>query len=159
LTQIYEGMFLLDNQVVREDWGKAKSIVTGTLEKHGAKVHCARRWDERKLAYPIKRRLRGTYCLAYFELAPDHHTNLRRDLDLSESLLRYMMLASDAVPDSERELARAEDVAGFAIPPPPPDDAPDVAPPPPAARRAEGDEVEVEVPDLEEVSTTSGTEA
>ena len=43
MAQIYEAMFLLDNQVVREDWGKAKAIVTDTLEKHGATIHDVRR--------------------------------------------------------------------------------------------------------------------
>ena len=36
-------MFLLDNQAVRDDWQKAKALVTGTLEKHGGIVIAARR--------------------------------------------------------------------------------------------------------------------
>ncbi|MFT5478028.1 MAG: hypothetical protein ACI8Y8_003390, partial [Planctomycetota bacterium] len=35
LATVYEGMFLLDNQVVREDWKAAKALVTATIEKHG----------------------------------------------------------------------------------------------------------------------------
>ena len=38
MSQIYEGMFLLDNQVVRESWDSAKTAVTGTLAKYGAEV-------------------------------------------------------------------------------------------------------------------------
>ena len=53
MERIYEGMYLLDNAVVREDWNAAKLIVTGILEKHGATIHSARRWDERRLTYPI----------------------------------------------------------------------------------------------------------
>ena len=37
-TRLYETMFLLDNQLVREDWSKAKALVTDTLTKHGGKV-------------------------------------------------------------------------------------------------------------------------
>ena len=48
MSQIYEGMFLLDNDLVREGWDGAKSTVTAALEKHGGKVHTARRWDERR---------------------------------------------------------------------------------------------------------------
>ena len=150
MTQTYEAMFLLDNQVVREDWKKAKSLVTDTLKKHGAKVVCARRWDERRLAYPIQRRRRATFCLTYYEMGVTGIAALRRDLELNENILRYLILAQDAVPAGELELAAAEDAAGFAVPAPPPDDAPDA---PPAARRredgTEGDVEPTETPDAE----------
>jgi len=125
LANIYEGMFLLDNAVVREDWKKAKEIVTGTLEKHGATVHSARRWDERKLAYPISRRQRATYMLTYYEIDPQEIPGMRRDFDLSEDVLRYLFLSADEVPADEAELAAAENADDFEIPLPPPDDAPE----------------------------------
>jgi len=136
LTTVYEGMFLLDNQVVREDWKKAKSIVTDALEKHGAKVVCARRWDERKLAYPIRRRRRATFCLAYYEMGSEGITALRRDLELNENVLRYLMLAREGLPEGERELAAAEDAADFNAPTPPADDAPETHTP---RRREDGE--------------------
>jgi len=147
LTQLYEGMFLLDNQVVREDWKRAKAIVTDTLSKHGAKVVCARRWDERRLAYSIRQRHRATYCLAFYAMGNEGIAALRRELDLSESVMRYLIMGIDAVPDGEIDRAGQEDAAGFSVPPPPPDDAPE--PEPERPRRRE--EVEVEVPDLEEI--------
>ncbi len=153
MTQTYEGMFLLDNQVVREDWKKAKSLVTDTLRKHGAKVICARRWDERRLAYAIRRRRRATYCLAFYEMGNAGITGLRRDLELNENVLRYMILAKDAVPANEVELAAAEDAAGFAVPAPPPDDAPDA---PVARRREEGAEGEGEAGESPEARTEEG---
>ena len=137
MTTVYEGMFLLDNQVVREDWKKAKSIITEALRKHGANVVCARRFDERKLAYPIRRRRRATYCLAFYEMGSEGQTALRRDLELNENILRYLMLARGGVPEGEAALAAAEDAADFSVPTPPPDDAPDA---PRGERRREGGE-------------------
>jgi len=128
-------MFLLDNQVVREDWKKAKSIITDALKKHGAKVVCARRFDERRLAYPIRRRRRATYCLAFYEMGSEGQTALRRDLELNENILRYLMLAREKLPEGELELAAAEDAADFNVPTPPPDDAPDA---PSGGRRRDG---------------------
>jgi small subunit ribosomal protein S6 len=139
-------MFLLDNQVVREDWKKAKSIVIDLIAKHGGTVKSARRWDERKLAYPIRNRHRGTYLLAYYEMDGASGPNMRRDLDLNERVLRYLLVACDALPEKELELAAAEDTADFAVPAPPPDDAPE---PTPMRRREEGEEPEIFVPDLE----------
>lgn len=124
MTQIYEGMFLLDNQAVRTDWGHAKAAVTDALAKHGAKVLSARRWDERRLAYPIKGRQRGTYLLSYFELDGARAPGLRRDLDIEERVLRYLILSREALPEGEVELSQAELAEGFSVPPPPADDEP-----------------------------------
>jgi len=145
LTQIYEAMFLLDNQVVREDWKKAKSLITDVLKKHGAHVLCARRWDERRLAYSIRRHRRATFCLTYYEMPDEGITALRRDLDLSETILRYLILAKDQIPTGELELAAAEDAADFVIPAPPADDAPDS--PMHGRRREEGAEPFGDSPD------------
>jgi small subunit ribosomal protein S6 len=122
LSQIYEGMFLLDNQVVRADWGRAKASVTDVLQKFGAKMLSIRRWDERKLAYPIKGKTRGTYLLAYFEAGGAAVNTARRDFDLHEHVLRYLMLRVEGVPAGELELAQAEMADGFSVPPPPPDE-------------------------------------
>lgn len=121
MTKLYEGMYLVDNDVVREDWNKAKALVTGAVEKHGGKVITARRWDERRLAYPISGRRRATYLLSYFEIDKDSLTLMTRDLELSEHVLRYLQLAVDVVPEAEFELAQAEGAADFTVPAPPGD--------------------------------------
>jgi ribosomal protein S6 len=139
-------MFLLDNQVVREGWQQAKARVTDTLTKHGAKIVTARRWDERKLAYTVKRKNRATFLLCYYEMGNEHITAMRRDFDLSEPVLRYLMLACDAVPEGEADLAAAEQAADFTVPAPPPDDAVE---PQPAARERRRDDGEFVVPDLD----------
>ncbi len=125
MANIYEGMFLLDNEVVREDWDKAKGLVTSTLEKHGGKVLSARRWDERKLAYTIGRRRRATYLLTYYEIPSDTIPAMRRDFDLSENVARYLMLGVDAVPEGEVDLSAAEQAPDFTVPEPPPDEVPE----------------------------------
>ena len=122
MAQLYEGMFLLDNDVVREDWTKAKGFALDLLEKNGATVRTARRWDERVLAYPIKRRQRATYLLAYYEMPREGITGLVRDLDLSERVLRYLLLQAAEVAEGEQELHEAEGGSEFVVPEPPADD-------------------------------------
>ena len=114
-------MYLLDNAAVREDWNAAKSIVTGTLEKHGAKVLTARRWGERRLAYPINRRNRASFLLTYFELPAESFPAVRRDFELNEAVLRSLELRVDVVPEGEDELHTAEQAVGFSVPQPPDD--------------------------------------
>jgi len=122
LDRIYEGMFLVDNAVVREGWDKAKSLVTSLLEKHGAKVLSARRWDERRLAYPIGGKNRATFLLAYYNIDVDAIPAMRRDFELNESVLRTMEVVVEAIPESEAEHVAAEGAADFKVPTPPDDD-------------------------------------
>ena len=115
---------MLDNTVVRQGWKAAKTIVTDILDKHEAKTITARRWDERRLSYPIKRRGRATYMISYFELAKDGGTALSRSLELNEAVLRYLITRVDVVPTTEAELASREDSDDFVVPAPPVEEAP-----------------------------------
>ena len=117
MSQTYEIMFLLDNDAVRAGWKEVKASMTGLIEKHGGKALAARRWDERRLAYPIEHRRRGTYLLAHAEIPGPSVANLRRELDLTESVLRYLILSVDSVPPQELALTKAESAADFHTPP------------------------------------------
>lgn len=128
MTYLYEGMFLVDNDLVRADWAQAKSMVTNMLKKHGGTVRTARRWDERALAYPIKGRRRGTFILSYVELPGASMESLKRDLDLTEGVLRYLILRKDEIPATEPQLHEAELAPDFVVPPPPTDDSVPYAP-------------------------------
>lgn len=157
MTALYESMFLLDNAVVREGWNTAKAVVTDTLVKHGAKIRTMRRWDERKLAYTMKGRNRGTYTMCYFEMGNEHIAAMRREFDLNERVLRYLILRTEEVPAQETELSLAENASDFVVPPPPPDDMvePDMGP------IGQGDmepQPEIMVPDLDDVGADDGND-
>lgn len=105
---IYEGMFLLDSARAAKDWEGTKALVDNVLERYGAKSVLKDRWDERKLAYTIKRQKRGTYYLCYFDAAGDAVTNIRRDLVLTEGVIRFLVLAwpDDAALPEKIEIKR-----------------------------------------------------
>jgi ribosomal protein S6 len=90
---IYEGLFILDSGRASKDWEGTKALVDDVLTRYGAKPILKDRWDERKLCYTIKRQKRGTYYLAYFEASGDAVTNIRRDLVLTEGVLRLLILS------------------------------------------------------------------
>ncbi len=150
-TKTYESMVLLDNALVREDWKKAKAAVTDTLAKHGATVLTCRRFDEKKLAYSVKGRNRGTFVLCYFSLEKETMADIRRDWELNEKVLRSLILRVEEVPAKEHELAAAEDSADFVVPAPPPDDM--VEEEEPVAEAAPADEIMV--PDLNDIDLPS----
>ena len=122
MKMLYEAMFLLDNDMVRAGWADAKALITGLVTKHGGEVESARHWAERRLAYPIRRKRRGTYLLAYVRVEGDRMATLRRDLELEERVLRYLILRAEEVPSGERELSAAEQASDFILPPPPADE-------------------------------------
>ncbi len=94
----YEAMLLLDNREVKKGWDGLKEIVDGVFKKHGAEIIVAKRWDERKLAYEIKKQRRATYYLAYIKAAPDSLAQMNFDLKLSEPILRHLILKVDEIP-------------------------------------------------------------
>jgi ribosomal protein S6 len=122
-------MCLLDNREVRKGWQPLKEATLALFTKHGAKVLSGRRWDERRLAYSIKAQPRGTYLLIYFTADTQGLTTLRRDLEFSESLLRYLLVDCDEVPQTAYEPEGDFDVNAIPAddaPPPPPEPAPEV---------------------------------
>ena len=96
-------MVLLDNREVKKGWQNLKTEICGFFEKHGADVKSARRWDERRLAYPVQRQLRGTYMLVYFESDTGVLSAIRRDLDYYEPCLRHLTQVCEQVPESAFE--------------------------------------------------------
>ena len=140
-TKNYECMCLLDNREVRKGWEPLKEAVAGLFTKHEAKVLSSRRWDERRLAYPIKGQMRATYLLLYFSVDTQVMPSIRRDLEFSESMLRYMITECDDIPADAYEPEAEFDVDAI-----PEDDAAEVEEAPAeeeagdaSAERAEGD--------------------
>ena len=94
---IYEAMFLVDPTVASADWDGLVDTVKTIFDRAGAEVVNLRKWDERRLTYPVAGRKRGIYILAYFHVDPDKITGLERDVKLNESILRALILRGDHV--------------------------------------------------------------
>lgn len=101
--KLYEGMFLLDNSEARKDFDGVSRHVAGIIAKYGGEVKHSRRWAERKLAYTVKRRDRGTYILVYFDAPPESIVQIKRDCVIDEVILRSMILRASALPEIEEE--------------------------------------------------------
>ena len=132
-TSTYECMCLLDNREVRKGWESLKDSVSAIFTKHNAKVLSSRRWDERRIAYPMKGQIRATYLLIYMEIETGNIPVLRRDLQFSDSLLRYMITDCPDVPEGAYEPEEEFDVDAI-----PEDDAPEVEAAPAEAAAEEG---------------------
>lgn len=94
--RIYEGMFLVDPLVASQDWNRITEHIERTITRYGGKVLRIRKWGERRLAYPIQKKQRGTYVLAYFQTPTNSLPAIRGDLHLSELVLRFLLLQAEA---------------------------------------------------------------
>lgn len=92
---VYECMFLLDSTKVAGDMPAAEKQVRDVLEKNGAEVLVARPWDERRLAYPIRKQKKGLYYLTYFSSDTKNLKAIEQDCALNEMILRMLVLKID----------------------------------------------------------------
>jgi len=89
-------MFLLDTNKVAGDVPGAAKQLHAILEKNQAEVLASRPWDERRLAYPIRKtstvHKKGLYYLTYFRAEGGKLTTIEHDLALTEMVLRSLTL-------------------------------------------------------------------
>lgn len=132
-------MFLLDTREAKRGFEDARERVTAILTKNAATPRVVRKWDERKLAYDVGRQKRATYVIAYFDGGPDVVAKVQRDAELSETILRCLVVRATEIP--EKVLKEPFDVAiapqTEEAPAPPPEVEPAVAVPDIAGAAAE----------------------
>ena len=75
----------LDDAQVEAIIQRARNV----LESLGAKVHTARVWDKRKLAYEIKKHKEGVSLLFRYEGQPKAAEELNRILKINENVIRF----------------------------------------------------------------------
>ncbi len=103
----YEGMFLFDSAVVH-DFAAMEAEVRRLLERIGGELIFCRKFDERKLAYEINHRKRGTYVLTHFMAEPAKIADLERDARLSEMILRLLVLRTEGLRDEHARRIESE---------------------------------------------------
>jgi len=104
IKRLYEGLFLVDSAEAASDWDGVIGAIEKILSRAECEVVSLKKWDERKLAYDLKKKSRGTYILVYFNSDPLKIGAIERDVQLSEQILRVMVLKTDQM--SEEDIAR-----------------------------------------------------
>ena len=101
--KMYEGMFLIDSAQAAADWDGSIAAITKILEKADAEIVSIKKWDERKLAYPIKGQSRGTYILCYFKADGQKIHEVEKSVQLSEQIIRAMILNAEKITAEDME--------------------------------------------------------
>ena len=103
----YEGMFLIDNAKA-SDWDNVVEHVHDILKKRDAQIISTEKWGERKLAYRLDGHRRGTYMHVYFTAPGEAILGVRRDCQLSDAVLRDLILRIEKVPEPPAETSEVE---------------------------------------------------
>lgn len=104
VKRLYEGMFLVESGIATVDWQKVLDEIQRVLDRAGAEVVSLKKWDDRRMTYEINHKSRGTYILTYFNCDTSKLSGIERDVQLSELLIRVLILRTDRM--SEQDLAK-----------------------------------------------------
>ena len=101
--KLYEAMFLIDSADAGSDWDGVIAAITKTLERAEVDIVSITKWDDRRLAYEIKRKARGTYILCYFRSDGQNNHQIETAVQLSEKIIRVLILCVDWMTDEDIE--------------------------------------------------------
>jgi small subunit ribosomal protein S6 len=90
--RLYEAMFLVDSAAAT-DWDGIIKTIQEILKRVDAEILSLNKWGERKLAYEIDHKSRGTYILCYFRADTSRIREIERAVQLSEQIMRVLILS------------------------------------------------------------------
>ncbi len=100
---LYEGMFLVDSaKSTNKDWPTVEAHIQEIISKHGGSLVYSEKWPDRRLAYELKGCKKGTYYLTYFNAPSDSIDKMKREVTLSEHVLRVLFIQEEGL-DKEME--------------------------------------------------------
>jgi small subunit ribosomal protein S6 len=100
----YEAMFCFD-PTFGAAFEACEAEVRRIMDRAGAEILFCKKWDERRLAYKIDGRKRGVYVLVYFKCDGGKIGGIERDAQLSEHILRLLVVRADGVTPDMMEAA------------------------------------------------------
>jgi len=104
-SKLYEGMFLVDSAEAGAgaDWDGVIAAIKKILQRAEAQIVSIKKWDDRRLAYEIKGKGRGTYILCYFRADGEKIQGIEKAVQLSEKIMRVLILNADRLTPEDIE--------------------------------------------------------
>jgi len=96
---------LVDSGEAAADWKGINNTIEKILARADAEIVSTKKWDERRLAYDIDGKSRGTYILTYFQGDPAKIGAIERAVQLSEQIMRVLIIRTDKMSAKDMEKA------------------------------------------------------
>ena len=99
----YEVMYIIDPAV--EDTARVELInrFSDLVTKNGGEVDRVDEWGKRRLAYAIQYKTEGYYVLMYIKAPSQLPAEIERNLQISDSVLRYLVIRYEGALPAKRE--------------------------------------------------------
>lgn len=111
----YETVFILDPDMNDQARGDMLDKVKGIIDREGGIYLDLEQWGNRKLAYEIKKKVRGVYFCQTFGGTGALVKELERNLRLSDQVLKFMtlMLSDEVTVEQLKDEASANEQAAL----------------------------------------------
>jgi len=88
----YEMVMIISPEVPEEDLDAVIDKVSDLIVSKGGEMGQVDRWGKKKMAFPIERFKEGNYVLSKFKFEPGMTAELESDINISETILRHMLI-------------------------------------------------------------------
>lgn len=95
--QLYEGMYIISAKLSDEARRKAFEKITVGITSRGGEILKLHEQGRKKLAYEINSHREGYYYLLYFSALPGVIEELWDEYHISEDLIRFLTMRTEAV--------------------------------------------------------------
>jgi small subunit ribosomal protein S6 len=95
MNRPYELGFIIPSSVSESETQGVIDTVRGWIEKLNGTVTNVDYWGRRRLAYPIEDYREGYYVFLRMDLAPSRVNDLEKNLQLSEQVIRHLVIRLD----------------------------------------------------------------
>jgi small subunit ribosomal protein S6 len=104
-VRTYETVFILDPDLNEDDTEKAIKRAQTVIEGQKGKIALLDRWGKRKLAYRVKKKVKGNYVRVVYYGEPKIVAILERNLRIMEEVLKFLtvILAATEIEISAEE--------------------------------------------------------
>jgi len=94
MIRTYELMYIVDSSLPEEGIKAVIEKINSTIKRNGELLE-QQNLGDRKLAYPIKKRQRGTYILNIIKGENNIISETERTLKITDGVLRYLTIRKD----------------------------------------------------------------
>jgi small subunit ribosomal protein S6 len=117
-TREYETIFILKPDVTNDVIGQVNTKIRHVLETGGGRLLKVENWGRRKLAYEVKKQLKGIYLFFNYLGNAGLVEEVERNLRLTDSVIRYYSIKSDenVDPATRTTTMTEESFAGASVP-------------------------------------------
>ena len=97
----YEGVFIFPPESAPEERKTQLKSLDDLIAKFHGEIVQKMEWGKRPLGYAIRKFREGHFLIVDFKMSPSGMAEFRKNLDLQDSLLKYMVTVKDTKVDKK----------------------------------------------------------